>query len=1051
MDYDEDMERVYQELVSLSSTIRQYDAWYYYDPSGTTHHPSILKSDESGDSPLPFQNPPSDEEYDALVLREAQLCQEYPHLLQRLETETQLGSRATRYGGRVGPIVVLRDSQPTTTSETSSSSSSTSSTLQEDDKEENVSSSNETTTTSTVASSSDRFALKQRHGRRMLSLDNLVTREELGQWLDRVAKAATTTTATSHSDRNQSSSTHKNHMDNHWTIDITTEPKIDGLSLSLRYTRTEHVNRNDDDKNNTVWTLQWAATRGDGQWGQDVTATIQANAKSLGIPLEFLKNHPLDHEDVSVMEIRGEVVFPTSVFRHEEALSNFSNPRNAASGILLRKDDTDESRELQSNLRFYAYDMVLLVEEDSASTAQTTTFDQWSGDEIRQTLEQLGFILPRPFVTTTLHLPPDLETLSNVWNDTDISGMLGYLEQLKMHREKEGTMAVPSPAKRKSLKKGGSRNTTPKDWQDLWGDYEMDGCVHKVDNATIRTQMGETSRAPRWAVAHKFPAKAAVTRLVGLDVQVGRTGVLTPVAVFEPVTLDGVTVKSATLHNFGKMREILLENGGDAFQAPLDANNSSNAQIIPRGVSVMVRRSGDVIPQVFQRVGSLVTSTQHDGTTSDNETISLATPQTCPACGSPVEQTMARSSTKEPSGQIVRCTGPMLLCEPRALGNLQFAFARDAFNVKGLSESRLRQLREEGLVQVPSDLFRLTRNETEFVEKVSELHGWGEKSALNLAHATNKVATEGVSLSRFIFSLGVPFVGKGASEIVASVYKSVDAFLLDMKNVPQLQYPDLESFPHLREENDSTKGIGPALLESLVRFSLDTSVVQNVLELRELVHVIDEPGDAENRVDRLNLVDGPLKGMNVVFTGKLEALSRNEAQDMAKQMGATKTSVKVTKATDLVVAGEKAGSKLSDAQSLGICVMDANEFVELHKSQTWNEPSQEGNVEPGKLTADPERTAVGEPTMRERPLQGMKVVFSGSLGRINREKAQNIALQLGATSTSTSVTKLTDLVVIGSRARKNVREDAEQLGITVMEADEFLSLAKSLEAEETTN
>ncbi|KAL7560778.1 hypothetical protein ACA910_005345 [Epithemia clementina (nom. ined.)] len=1097
-------ERIYQELKLLAAEIRYHDNLYY---NNLKNNNMIMHNNNGGNvststtttEKQPFEpgnqaattGAPrllTDAEYDALVTREEQLCRAYPDLLQRLERETRLGNVATRFGGRVGSVLV--PSSPDEANDTRTTNEAVAAVATKE------------------ATTLDRFALKRKHGRRMLSLENVVSRPELGSWLDRAAKAAaavhrnnntgntnqtqstttTTATATSNTTPRLAGTNHNDH-----TITITTEPKIDGLSLSLRYVRSNEKDdknnnnadgHNNDDKNSD-WALQWAATRGDGELGQDVTSTIRDIGPSLGIPLQLQSTRLLvtknalpkrqaqqgkhDDEDNcnSIIEIRGEVVFPTSVFESNEALQNFSNPRNAASGILLRKEENDESRQMQSYLKFYAYDMVLL--RKSPSTTQraekkkkksvtkpdlVVLMDQLSGGEIRQRLQDLGFSLPQPSVTTTLTLPPPAEGMekwSNVWNDTDIANMLVYHEQLNLHRRRQDPADITSKPKKSS-----------KAWKNVvWGDYEMDGCVHKVDNPRIRSQMGDSTRAPRWAVAHKFPAKAVVTRLLGINVQVGRTGVLTPVAVLEPVELDGVTIQSATLHNFRKMRQILL--GSSDVVDDEDEEEHSTQQRIPVGVSVLVRRSGDVIPQVVQRVGSsLLSNGLEDGgawmanSTGEETTISLATPTTCPSCGSPVEETVKNSN--KTAGQIARCCGPVLFCEPRALANLEFAFSRDALNVKGLSEGRLRQLKEHGLVQVPSDLFLLTRNETEFMETVSEFHGWGEKSARNLARAANQVASEGVSLSRFIYSLGIPYVGKGASDLVAGVYKSTSAFLSDMKRVASLEHPDMESFSVLREKTESTKGIGPVVLDSLTNFSQESPVVDAVFKLRDSVRITDDE-EGVMTVDQASkeiLVDGPLAGMNVVFTGSLPNITRTEAYEMAIRMGAKKTSDKVTKLTDLVVAGQKSGSKLADAAARNIRTMEADEFIHLASSHNVNVPlngpllvaskqtitTEVRQVDTSPAKKEKEASQVDTSPVKGGPLQGMRVVFTGSLPQMNRKEAKDIAMQMGAMKTTDRVSKLTDLVVSGIKSPKTVVDEAKQLGITVLTADEFLAMVK---------
>lgn len=525
----------YKNFMKLAEEIRRHDAIYY----------------NRGETEL------TDDEYDALVQREAEFCMEHPEFLERYQEESGLGPQATRYGGRVG--VAVRKQQQ-----------------------------------------------RQTHLRPMLSLDNVHTNEQLMQWLERMRTKL---------------------MGNFTTLTIVTEPKLDGLSLSLRYTQ----NRRDS----TRCQLQWASTRGDGTEGQDVTHAVQSLH---GIPRQ------LAAEDAPTsFEVRGEVILPTTAFQGLQ--TNFSNARNAASGILLRKakELDQEDKQLRSQLKFYAYDIV---------TADDNQFID-DGVQLRNTLSDWGFDVPRPIQVATLQVVTE-------WNQTDVQPLLDFYHDLEQYRQ--GLAAKMD-----------------------WGDYEMDGVVHKVSQLSLRAQLGNTNRSPRWAVAHKFPAETALTSLTGLDVQVGRTGALTPVALLEPVDIAGVSVRRATLHNFGFLEELM------------------GSTSVPVGTKVLVRRAGDVIPQVVQRV-------LEDDTDPNDAMISLKAPDNCPACGSPtkVEKLTAKNSTE---GQVVRCGGPSLSCPPRAVGALAHAYCRDALDVTGLSEARIQQLLDAGLLRIPADLFRLVANE----------------------------------------------------------------------------------------------------------------------------------------------------------------------------------------------------------------------------------------------------------------------------------------------------------------------------------------------------
>ena len=648
--------------------------------------------------------------------------------------------------------------------------------------------------------------IKHKHLVPMLSLDNVHTNEELEKWILRIQRKLTNAT----------------------TLQIVTEPKLDGLSLSIRY--------------NQKGSLQWAATRGDGKQGQDVT---QAVSDMGSIP------NQIDASGTEV-EVRGEVVLPTSIFKAMQGNGDsFSNARNAASGMLLRKASNESLRQA---LQFYAYDLVGLEVEDTVG--------------LRSNLTAMGFQTPEPHVFTTLQLGEN-ET-------TGLEPMLEYHNALFQHKQGRET----------SLK---------------FSDYDMDGVVHKVTSVAQRSMLGSSNRAPRWAVAHKFESQTSLTKLLSVEVQVGRTGALTPVAYLEPVDIQGVNVQRASLHNFIHLQQMM------------------GASQVPVGTPVLVRRAGEVIPQVVQRV----TVDASPGC----EFVSLEAPTHCPACSSKV---VWEESAGNGTGQILRCGGPSLECPPRAIGALAHAFSRDAFDIRGLSEARIEQLMDEGILKVPSDLFQLasssSEESTELVAKLSELPGWGSKSVQNLQQVVDRVANDGVSFGRYIYSLGIRYTGRHTSNLVASIYGNVDAFLEDVENANDLN--ETESFAILQEETEETKGIGPVLIASLQAFAKEKVLVEAARALAKAVPVKDEERRTQS-FDASN-EDKQWSGWSVVFTGSLPGMSRLEAQELAKELlGAKSTPSAVSKSTNMVVAGEKGGKKLDKAHELGVDIIDAEDFVEL--------------------------------------------------------------------------------------------------------------------------
>ena len=776
------------------------------------------------------QQPPelTDDEFDALVEREQTLAETYPHLLQRWQEESGLGRQTTRQG-RVGVSMGAPGG---------------------------------------AQQLEPRF--KRKHLAPMLSLDNVYNDEQLWAWLKRIPKVL---------DEDPDG------VPTPTKVTIYTEPKLDGVSLSLRYRKQQQsVSLPSSSLSHTIYDLEWASTRGDGQQGQDVTFAVRAMNQT--IPQQLIS--PLSSLPETI-EIRGEVVLPKSEFdKISELMPNvtFSNARNAASGILLRKETEEEVAQMEaSQLRckmcFYAYDMVVAVEESLGL----------DGNEVQEYLAKMGFSIPSPVTETVLNLTFN-ETMEN-WPDDRIAPMLSFYQALKTHREGID---------------GSQRNQTNTTQIYDWGDFEMDGCVHKISQSWLRQVLGRSMKSPKWAVAHKFPPKAFVTKLLGVTVQVGRTGALTPVAILDPVDCGGVTVQRATLHNFGHLQQMF---GGTSTAV---------------GTSVLVRRAGEVIPQVVQRIGN---SQVNKG----GEIISLDAPKHCPACSSPV---VLDDITSTGAGQILRCGGPPLLCPPRAVTSLAHAFSRDAMDVSGLSESRIEQLMDAGLLHLPSDIYRL---DDEGWAAVQELRGWGPKSCRNLRSAAERVSTTGVSLSRFIYSLGIRHLGKGSSELVASCYLTKDAFLeaLDKASeITELSDDEVDPVDRPFSALQGQLGVGPVLIQSLVNFSKSKELLNAAKTLSQVLRVNDEEIHAEEPSTRSDATSEerrevrlPWKGLRVVFTGSIPDYSRSESQKLAKRLGAKATPESVSKSTDLVVFGDKGGKKLDQAYSLGIRTLAAADFVKL--------------------------------------------------------------------------------------------------------------------------
>lgn len=603
------------------------------------------------------------------------------------------------------------------------------------------------------------------HTRPMLSLGNAFSSEDVHEFHDRVRRFL-------------------NLVDDE-QIEIAAEPKIDGLSLSIRYEERR---------------LLYAATRGDGAVGEDVTANVLTIAD---IPRELPNDAP------SVFEIRGEVYMSKADFgalniRQEAAgKKTFANPRNAAAGS-LRQLDTAITAERP--LRFFGY----AWGEVSGPLGDTV----WAA---RQRFEAWGFKLNEPSRLCA-----------------NVGELLTYYDEI-----------------------AASRADLP---------YDIDGIVYKVDRLDWQERLGFVSRAPRWAVAHKFPAEKAQTRLNEITIQVGRTGTLTPVANLEPVTVGGVVVSRATLHNQDEIER----------------------KDIREGDWVIVQRAGDVIPQVVEPLTDKRPSDSH----------AYVFPETCPECGSP--------AVREEGEAARRCTGG-LVCPAQAVERLKHFVSRNAFDIEGLGGSHIEAFWIDGLIKTPADIFRLPMRRDEIAGR----EGWGEKSVENLFAALDERAT--IEMPRFIFALGIRQVGQSTARLMAKHYG-------DMVNwtVQMIAAEDRESEAY--DQLVDIDGIGPGVAEEILNFF---SADYNREFLSDLLGVVDVAA-----FETLDASGSPVADKIVVFTGKLEIIGRNEAKAKAESLGA-KVAGSVSKKTDYVVAGPGAGSKLKKAEDFGVVVLTEQEWLDL--------------------------------------------------------------------------------------------------------------------------
>jgi DNA ligase (NAD+) len=583
-------------------------------------------------------------------------------------------------------------------------------------------------------------------------------------------------------------------------VELTAEPKIDGLSISLTYRDGRLVQ---------------AATRGDGTEGENVTPnvmTMQQVPRRLagrGLP--------------ELIEVRGEIYLRHDEFEKlnaEQAAAGakvFANPRNAAAGSLRQLDSSITARR---PLRFFAYGW------GAASTLPAQT---QSG--VYKSFEQWG-------------LP--LNPLMRVCETTE--------EVLAFHRE----MA----AQRASL------------------GYDIDGVVYKVNRLDWQTRLGFVSRAPRWAIAHKFPPQEAMTKLLGISIQVGRTGALTPAAMLEPVTVGGVVVSNATLHNEDEIAR----------------------KDIRVGDTVIVRRAGDVIPQVL----GAVLDKRPKGAKP------YKMPEACPACGS-----SAVREVDEKTGRVDvvrRCTGG-LICPAQAKERLKHFVSRNAFDIEGLGEKQIEAFYDEGRIMQPADIFTLGRRDARLPEdkRLAAKKGYGAKSIENLFKAIE--ARRKIALDRFIYALGIRHIGETTARDLAKSLGSLEAFRTAV-SAAVAGGKDSEAYRDL----DNIEGIGETVVDALIDFFAEPHNVRAVDDL--LAEVTVEP------FARAATTASPITDKTVVFTGTLEKMTRGEAKALAERLGA-KVAGSVSKKTDYVVSGADAGSKLAKAREAGVAVLSEEEWLKL--------------------------------------------------------------------------------------------------------------------------
>ncbi|WP_313292966.1 NAD-dependent DNA ligase LigA [Rhizobium rhizoryzae] len=595
------------------------------------------------------------------------------------------------------------------------------------------------------------------------------------------------------------------------SIAFTAEPKIDGLSMSIRYENGRMVS---------------AVTSGGGTTGANVTANIGTIKE---IPQQLPAGVP------AVVEVRGEVYMAKSDFfalnqqMEAEGKQTYVNPRNTASGSLRQLDPKVTA---SRKLRFFAYAWGEMSEMPATTQmGMVETFREW-GFPVNPLMKRL----------------------------TKVSDILDHYRDIGLQRP------------------------------DL--DYDIDGVVYKVDELALQERLGFRSRSPRWATAHKFPAEQAFTTVENIDIQVGRTGALTPVARLTPITVGGVVVTNATLHNEDYIKGI--GNAGDRIRP--------EGHDIRIGDTVIVQRAGDVIPQVLDVVLEKRPS----------DAVSYEFPKKCPVCGS--HAVRERNEKTGRLDSVTRCTGGFV-CRAQAVEHLKHFVSRNAYDIEGLGSKQIDfffEAEDPSLqIRTAPDIFTLKQRQEASLTKLENIEGFGKVSVRKLYEAIDN--RREIALNRFIFALGIRHVGETTAKLLARSYSSYEAFEAAMKEASSLSG---EAWNDL----NAIEGIGEVMARAIVEFFKEPRNIEVISRLLEEVK--------PQAMEPVAATNSRVAGKTVVFTGSLEKFTRDEAKARAEGLGA-KVAGSVSKKTDYLVAGPGAGSKLDKARELGVTVMDEDEWLAL--------------------------------------------------------------------------------------------------------------------------
>ena len=610
---------------------------------------------------------------------------------------------------------------------------------------------------------SEKFS-KVKHLVPMLSLDNAFTRDDVEDFLKKIRNYL--------------------NFEKDTPIELTAEPKIDGISASLIY------------KNNKIIR---GLSRGDGEYGEDITENLLTIKD---IP-QILHGESTDKE----FEIRGEVYIGKKDF--EKIKNDFANPRNAAAGSLRQKDS---KKTALIPLKFFAHSIGDIDEKKFKTHMNFLNF-----------CKKIGF-----------KINPLTKTFSSV--NEIIKGYI-YIEEI-----------------RSSL------------------DYDIDGIVYKVNDLTLQKRLGSLSSSPRWAIAHKFSSEKATTVIRNIEIQVGRTGALTPVAKLDPVNVGGVLVSNATLHNEDEIirKDIRLND------------------------TVIIQRAGDVIPQVVEVIKSK----------RDKSSKKFVFPDKC-LCGRPAVKDYNETSKK--LDVVKRCSDTGFNCEFMAREKIKHFVSKEALNIEGFGKKIVEDFWSLNFIRLPQDIFTLD------YKKIEKLEGWGELSVSNLKSAIEK--SKAISLAKFIYSLGIRHIGQENA-------KNLSRYFISIRNFLKLCNPDLL----MNEINslDEIDGIGETQVESLVHFFKDKKNNKVVYELSKILNIQDF---IEKKIDSF------FSGKNIMFTGGFSTMSRSEAKSLAETLGA-KILSSVNKKLDYLVTGlsNPTKNKIDKAKELGVKIIEEKEWLKLSRN-----------------------------------------------------------------------------------------------------------------------